>query len=224
MRSKRGFTLIELLVVIAIIAILAAILFPVFARARENARKATCQSNLKQIATGLTMYAQDYDEIFATNTWQDGNQAYRQCLTAFDRIYPYVKNGQVFTCPSRGAVGPCATQVGSPYPYVNRCSYGMNAWISNRPMAQIDKPADIFLIMDAKNFWNDTCQNAYRLSHRHMEMANFAYCDGHVKVRKSRSEKPDEWWPGLTGFYGTPSGCGGYPVGWDQIPSDADNP
>src|SRR5438094_6595090 len=60
----RGFTLIELLVVIAIIAILAAILFPVFARAREQARKATCASNMKQIATGTLMYAQDYDELF----------------------------------------------------------------------------------------------------------------------------------------------------------------
>ncbi|HPT99040.1 MAG TPA: prepilin-type N-terminal cleavage/methylation domain-containing protein, partial [Armatimonadota bacterium] len=60
--SRRGFTLIELLVVIAIIAILAAILFPVFARARENARKASCQSNLKQIATAASMYIQDWDE------------------------------------------------------------------------------------------------------------------------------------------------------------------
>jgi len=63
---KQGFTLIELLVVIAIIAILAAILFPVFARARENARKSSCQSNLKQIGTGLMMYVQDYDETFPT--------------------------------------------------------------------------------------------------------------------------------------------------------------
>lgn len=68
---KQGFTLIELLVVIAIIAILAAILFPVFARARENARKSSCQSNLKQIGTGLMMYVQDYDETFPTerNRW-----------------------------------------------------------------------------------------------------------------------------------------------------------
>ncbi|UCH34100.1 MAG: prepilin-type N-terminal cleavage/methylation domain-containing protein, partial [Armatimonadota bacterium] len=63
MRKNRGFTLIELLVVIAIIAILAAILFPVFARAREAARKATCLSNLKQIALAAIMYAQDYDEV-----------------------------------------------------------------------------------------------------------------------------------------------------------------
>ena len=63
MRAQRGFTLIELLVVIAIIAILAAILFPVFAKARENARKSTCQSNLKQMALGVLQYAQDYDEM-----------------------------------------------------------------------------------------------------------------------------------------------------------------
>ncbi|MDH7571512.1 MAG: prepilin-type N-terminal cleavage/methylation domain-containing protein, partial [Armatimonadota bacterium] len=61
--KKRGFTLIELLVVIAIIAILAAILFPVFARARENARKSTCLNNMKQVGAGLLMYAQDYDEV-----------------------------------------------------------------------------------------------------------------------------------------------------------------
>ena len=64
MRGKRGFTLIELLVVIAIIAILAAILMPVFAQAREKARTASCQNNLKQIAMGMLMYQQDYDEMF----------------------------------------------------------------------------------------------------------------------------------------------------------------
>jgi len=72
MRGKRGFTLIELLVVSAIIAILAAILFPVFVRAREAARKATCLSNLKQIALAAIMYAQDYDEVLPTaggNAW-----------------------------------------------------------------------------------------------------------------------------------------------------------
>src|SRR5688500_5289609 len=78
--AKRGFTLIELLVVIAIIAILAAILFPVFARAREAARKTTCQSNLKQISTGVRMYMQDYDEFFPRkgDTGYDGfDEAYQ---------------------------------------------------------------------------------------------------------------------------------------------------
>jgi prepilin-type processing-associated H-X9-DG protein len=96
--------------------------------------------------------------------------------------------------------------------------------MANRKLADITRPADLFLLMDAQNHWNDTCQNAYRLCHRHNEMANFAFADGHVKSRRSRSERPDEWWDGLTGFYGSPAGCGGYPVSWDQIPVSACNP
>ena len=87
-----AFTLIELLVVIAIIAILAAILFPVFARARENARRASCSSNLKQIGLGLIQYSQDYDEKFMTD-W-DGVHGYKQTLQ------PYLKSAQIWQCPS----------------------------------------------------------------------------------------------------------------------------
>src|SRR5690349_8255349 len=99
MSKQRGFTLIELLVVIAIIAILAAILFPVFARAREAARKASCTSNLKQITTGFLMYTQDYDEVFPPYT---GNacQIYGPLFSQFDvhfmyngLVGPYIKNG-----------------------------------------------------------------------------------------------------------------------------------
>ena len=101
----RGFTLIELLVVIAIIAILAAILFPVFARARENARASACQSNLKQIGLGMLQYSQDYDENYVApfygsnqgnNTATDGVNSWKW----MDAIYPYVKNEQIFNCPS----------------------------------------------------------------------------------------------------------------------------
>ncbi len=98
--KHRAFTLIELLVVIAIIAILAAILFPVFAQAREKARAASCVSNMKQIGLAALMYAQDYDEVFVgsytyPNTWG-------QCpmLRWNDLIYPYMKNIQIFACPS----------------------------------------------------------------------------------------------------------------------------
>ncbi len=105
---RRAFTLIELLVVVAIIGILAAILFPVFGRARENARRSSCQSNLKQIGLGLVQYSQDYDETFVadwfetasapgnTNPQNSSTPAYKW----MDAIYPYVKNEQVFNCPS----------------------------------------------------------------------------------------------------------------------------
>lgn len=92
--AKKGFTLIELLVVIAIIALLAAILFPVFGRARENARRSSCQSNLKQIGLGLIQYTQDYDETMP-NDKTVGNM-----LRWSDAIQPYVKSTQIFDCPS----------------------------------------------------------------------------------------------------------------------------
>src|SRR5690349_6001739 len=95
-RSYRGFTLIELLVVIAIIALLAAILFPVFARARENARKSSCANNMKQIGIGIAQYTQDYDE----------SMPYREIavngttISWKGSLQPYIKNLQVFQCPS----------------------------------------------------------------------------------------------------------------------------
>jgi prepilin-type N-terminal cleavage/methylation domain-containing protein/prepilin-type processing-associated H-X9-DG protein len=94
---KRAFTLIELLVVIAIIAILAAILFPVFARARENARRASCQSNLKQIGLAIMQYSQDYDEkmVFVSNYDQGG-----VTMTWQDTLNPYTKSYEIFNCPS----------------------------------------------------------------------------------------------------------------------------
>src|SRR4028119_1740562 len=100
---RKGFTLIELLVVIAIIAILAAILFPVFARARESARRASCQSNLKQIGLGVMQYAQDYDEQYpmaAYDNFQGGWPLTTQ---------PYLKSLQVFRCPSGGGADAAAS-------------------------------------------------------------------------------------------------------------------
>ncbi len=99
---KSAFTLIELLVVIAIIAILAAILFPVFARARENARRSSCQSNLKQIMLGWHQYTQDYDETVVPMTLQgnSGSSAFVWPVI----LQPYLKNRQIFVCPSSTGV------------------------------------------------------------------------------------------------------------------------
>jgi prepilin-type N-terminal cleavage/methylation domain-containing protein/prepilin-type processing-associated H-X9-DG protein len=97
--AKSAFTLIELLVVIAIIAILAAILFPVFARARENARRASCMSNLKQISLGVMQYTQDYDERMPSN-YVKLTSSGSQIRWWADLIQPYVKSYQVFVCPS----------------------------------------------------------------------------------------------------------------------------
>lgn len=100
---KRGFTLIELLVVIAIIALLAAILFPVFGRARENARRSSCQSNLKQIGLGILQYSQDYDErMVGASRIPDGvaSPSDAQIVRWQEAIEPYVKSTQIFKCPS----------------------------------------------------------------------------------------------------------------------------
>ncbi len=105
MQRSKGFTLIELLVVIAIIAILAAILFPVFAQAREKARAVSCLSNTKQLSLGMQMYVQDYDETFPYwnwgNSWAFGSTSPNHFESLwFNAIYPYVKNAQIFACPS----------------------------------------------------------------------------------------------------------------------------
>ncbi len=227
---KHGFTLIELLVVIAIIAILAAILFPVFAKAREKARQASCQSNLKQQGLACIAYATDYDGRYPMNIWTsatDRPQPPHQRTWAHN-TYPYVKNAQLFECgsssstswtPTPGAVGDWGPVLSLPYGH-----YGYSSWCSNTRDSDFQRPAETFMVMDAQNPWNDTCQNAYRLCHRHNEQGNFCFVDGHVKSRKSRSERPDEYWHTLTGFYGTPAGCGSYPVSWSQIPPSDCNP
>jgi prepilin-type N-terminal cleavage/methylation domain-containing protein/prepilin-type processing-associated H-X9-DG protein len=109
-RPRFGFTLIELLVVIAIIAILAAILFPVFAQAREKARQASCLSNMKQIGLGMTMYVQDYDETFPHSPWNGqavgtadndyGKPDYKTRFAWYWQLYPYIKSRRVWVCPS----------------------------------------------------------------------------------------------------------------------------
>ena len=138
--SRSGFTLIELLVVVAIISLLAAILFPVFARARENARRTSCMSNMKQIGLGLMQYIQDYDgkwpnRCFGYGCYEAGyvHQYNAGCYKWMDAIFPYVKSEQIFNCPSdllsyRNAAGNATLQ---PYDYMygkyRFGSYGANA-------------------------------------------------------------------------------------------------
>jgi len=137
-RRHGGFTLIELLVVIAIIAILAAILFPVFAQAREKARSSSCLSNQKQIALAFSMYAQDYDETYApsfdaNNLTGAGPGGIAQWE---DLVKPYIKSGNVggiLTCPS-----------GASRAY----AYSMNFALAGLSAAQAVKPADTVLTAD----------------------------------------------------------------------------
>lgn len=132
---KEAFTLIELLVVIAIISILAAILFPVFARARENARRASCMSNLKQINLGMMQYTQDFDERLPD--YKGGSAPFYH-----EQLQPYVKSYQIFRCPNAPKLSG-ATQDSVQYP-----TYGFNGtatWGLYRtggwPLASIEEPA-----------------------------------------------------------------------------------
>ena len=145
--TRRAFTLIELLVVIAIIALLAAILFPVFARARENARRTSCQNNLKQIGLGFTQYVQDYDETTNTNAAYDlkagGPSATWDLL-----LQPYIKSMQIVACPS-DSISPQAN-LGSPYGVVRR-SYSYARYGSARALADMPMPALTVLLYDRVN-------------------------------------------------------------------------
>src|SRR5688572_8951045 len=143
-RERAGFTLIELLVVIAIIAILAAILFPVFAQAREKARQSSCLSNFRQLGLGMMMYAQDYDEslpiAYWGPDWCGATSSWRQTLI------PYTKNTGIYVCPSAtaaGAVCPAGSVV------TRLGTYGTSSHWSEMgifALAAFGTPADTFLL------------------------------------------------------------------------------
>lgn len=211
-RKNRGFTLIELLVVIAIIAILAAILFPVFAKAREKARQATCTSNLKQIGNAITMYASDYDDLLVPLS-VDVNENNSTYYTWNVLILPYTsgekmgawgewqtKTPSVYQCPS------AAKQTSWPY-----SCYGINQYLTQispggfrtQPVAMSSIPhaAETYMVGDTYYVPDPTAAGWYimwayngtnNVSGRHNENSNMLFCDMHVKsVPRKATERLD---------------------------------
>ena len=128
---RKGFTLIELLVVIAIIAILAAILFPVFARAREKARQSSCLSNVKQIGLAILAYVQDYDETYSALYYYPVNATANNCVYWFHKVTPYIKNVQLFKCPSvSGTSFPSDGVIDPPWSTSANIAYDYNALLA----------------------------------------------------------------------------------------------
>ena len=195
---NRGFTLIELLVVIAIIAILAAILFPVFARAREKARQTSCLNNIKQLGLAFMMYAQDYDErlvplrngghLVASYHWEN-------------IIQPYIANRQILICPSASNPTSIANPVTYGVSFNNLSSDDTSAGGlgAGRALAEIQYPADAVMISEAQRadgvplrwFYSPRIyafgavsgypNNGIPNPGRHNDGNNVAFCDGHAK-------------------------------------------
>ena len=218
-KQRNGFTLIELLVVIAIIAILAAILFPVFAQAREKARQATCQSNLKQVGLAVQMYAQDYDETLPTSGSSGGGGD----VTGLLEPYTKQKFGQgIWRCPSHAKFDPVngwTSSYGYNFQYLlapgpDYPHSGYNGFSnSGVALSFLARPADSLCFMDqtvspgSTNLWSyitrpgdPTNTDGFgRPDFRHSGQANVLFCDTHVKtVRPSfaeRNNEPVNWDP-----------------------------
>lgn len=225
LRTRLGFTLIELLVVIAVIAILAAILLPVFATVREAARATSCRSNEKQIATAMAMYVQDYDEVYPGRSQVPtanggGHWGYA--------IMPYLKNTDVFRCASN----PYGTRLSSsgPDPVSGRWiprSYGINAWICTVPIpaAAIEDPSDRIMIGESTCEFNDFIGAMWPGTFMyegcgfagHNGGMNVAFFDGHVRTMKPLQTVTGKlyWVPNMP--VDDPNQCPNYPTGgWNN--------
>jgi prepilin-type N-terminal cleavage/methylation domain-containing protein/prepilin-type processing-associated H-X9-DG protein len=222
--ARQGFTLIELLVVIAIIAILAAILFPVFAQAREKARMSACLSNVKQLGLGLQMYAQDYDETLPNHATDAANFLAANAPQNWARaMSPYVKNTQIYSCPS----APLEPRLKSSPPPLN--SYQGNAVllsVQGTALARVPNPADIIFCQESFFNWNIIWNRPYQsrvsppgfqywhlvdcraqfagpptimdgcveqYNSRHFDGGNLVFADGHAKFRKLRTIRSGEF-------------------------------
>jgi len=217
--AKRGFTLIELLVVIAIIAILAAILFPVFAKAREKARQTTCLSNEKELATAVLMYAEDWGETFPAwhaRTADGGSDVSWRTL-----IFPYQKSEEIYVCPSNPDSSKWTHDggdaAGNPDPNDAppnfRRSYGLSRTVSRgtgnnirgRRLSELPKPAQTAMIGELWNTSNNGINLRWgshwsknRIANRifagHNCGMNIAFCDGHAKwMKPTATTDPNIW-------------------------------
>ena len=193
--SRRGFTLIELLVVIAIIAILAAILFPVFAKARAKARQATCLSNMRQLSTAILSYAQDYDEGLPMGMSYNPSQTGWWYL-----VRPYIDPSIPVSATARKGILVCP-EYESSYPdgvtpTYPSCSYAPNRYIMETnyayTLSDCNAPTGLVLLAPGRNtigtYGRDDASGdvQYMAARgRHNEGANYAFCDGHAKWYKA---------------------------------------
>ena len=217
---RLGFTLIELLVVIAVIGILASILFPVFARARENARRSACVSNLKQIGLGILQYTQDFDEHYpiyrppgiASGVTDFGDPALSNGPNPLLAILPYTKSRQIYICPSV----PKDT-VSLPPSALSDTSYFGNEVAEGRHVSVLDTPAQLVFLHEwfqrsrafyerprkvvtgsvvTYDYWHDSTGGKETYNNVHFDGGSFLFYDGHAKWRKLISLRSGEF--GLT--------------------------